>query len=142
MTWDDKLVEHITAEVLRRLERPSQKPRLFLLSDMTASDLTSYLKGYFSVHTAEDLPTLQEHDFVLLPATQLQQFLGDKPSVPDIADSLDLTVHRLIHARLLQECSSPATREILISPRAIITPQAHDWLREKGIALLRHSAEV
>ena len=50
MTWDDKLVEHITAEVLRRLERPSQKPRLFLLSDTTASDLTSYLKGYFSVH--------------------------------------------------------------------------------------------
>lgn len=144
----DKLVEAITAEIMRRIRQEEQTKRFLVLGNDPACEIAECLQREFSAEVKPDLDTVQDYDFVVLPVADFNKLvsgricgadansLGESPSGAD-GETLDFTGRKLLHERELAEKCSARVRSIRIAKKTIVTQLAADYIKKNKIAVVR-----
>ena len=144
MTETERRIEQLADAVIARLSGAGPAcSRILAITGREMAAPAQALGERFPVDLRAELPALDGYDCVILPAARLRELLretGAAPpkstTAPGNSAAVDLTGHRVIHERLLAEhCIGAA--QVRVSPAAVITPLARDYLREHGITLLR-----
>lgn len=140
----DKLVEMVTAEIIRRMSQQASDKILVLGKDSNCP-IAGCLQSKFDAAVEPNLDNVDEYGFVVLPVGYLNKLLSRTTS-SEIKESthadtsgavLDLTHKKLIHEREIMEKCSAKISTIQISKKAIVTQLAADLIKKHKITIVR-----
>ncbi len=144
----NKLVDAVTKEIMSRLQKQDTRPSVLVLEpDCPVAPL---LEQQYGISCAEDTENLQSYDYVLVPRAKYHVFCtncvastaasqpAESKNTEQCPDkTLDWTDKKLIHERELAEACTHNIRCLRIANRAIVTALAADFIRDRGLTLIR-----
>ena len=156
----DKLVEMVTAEIMKRMEEEAKQEEtksFLVLGKDPDCKIADCLRKDFSVDVKPDLKDMQNYEYVVLPVSYINKIHAAQHTVSEHAvcetqdecesrecvkpeeDLLDLTDMKLIHERILTgKCSGSAMKAgIRIRKNAIVTQLATDYIKRHKLTLVR-----
>jgi hypothetical protein len=143
----EKMVEMVTAEIMRRTGKQERGKRFLVLGSDPKCEIAECLRKDFPVEVKQDIGDAHNYDFVVLPAAYFDDPNVKVQTLPkaeacentekDTGKILDLSEMKLISERGLADKYSPHIDTIRISKKSIITSLAADFIRANDIYVER-----
>jgi|GEM_PF-458785 len=143
-----KLVDAVTQEIMRRLQERDARPSVLMLEP--DCPIAPLIEQNYAISWGEDAKNAQDFDYVLVPRAKYHVFCTNcvasaattPPAEPakeeqSCGDTLDWTDKKLIHERELADACTNNIRCLRIAKRAILTALAADFIRDRGISVIR-----
>lgn len=145
----NRLIEAVTKRIMQQLGAESApRKRILVLGKDPACPIATCLNRDFIAETGLDLSHAGEYDFVVLPSNFLERMreCGPGTSGNNVAAgsktggaTLDFTGHRLLHERELRDKCTAAIDTLRVGKRTMITSLAADYIRKRGLTVLREA---
>ena len=155
----DRLVEMVTAEILKRIKCEEKTKSVLIVGENPDCDLAGCLQEKFTTTVKPDLNDVRDYDYVVLPVKCLNELMsgasgvsGDsggsggecktvavtcEPACEPCGETLDFTCKKLIHEKALYEIYTAKVDAVRIAKKAIVTQLAADFIKKHNIAIIR-----